>query len=124
MSEESANPKPAIDALVGKEYSFRGRPLKFSMACFFALESAGIPLSQMDAKPIETAAIVFYAASKPKELVWNVIRRGVIAQAAAELADTLSPAEFIEAKSVADAMLSDYLASVATYRGEDDEKNR
>lgn len=124
MTEESANPKPAIDALVGKEYSFRGKPLKFSMACFFALESAGIPLASIEAKPIETAAIVFYTASKPKELVWGVIRRGEVARAAAELADTLSPGEFLEAKAVADAMLNDYLLSVATYRGEDNSKNR
>lgn len=122
--KDRINPPDAVDAVLGKEYTFRGKKIKFSMACFFALEKAGIPISDIDEKPIESAAVVLYVATKPKDTVWSVMQRGVISRAAAEFADTLSPAEFLAGKNVAIEMIGDYLKSVASYSTGDDEKNR
>lgn len=121
--EASENPPQAVDAVLGKEYLFRGKPLKFSMACFFALEKAGIPLSRFDECPITASAVVLYAASAPKEKMWSVLRRGLVVQAAEEFASKLSPAEFLAGKDVVVEMISDYVASVATYASGDGEKN-
>lgn len=121
--EASTNPPQAVDAVLGKEYVFRGKALRFSMACFFALEKAGIPLDKFDESPITASAVVLYAASAPKEKLWSVLRRGLIVQTAEEFASKLSPAEFLSGKDVVVEMISDYVASVATYSSGDAEKN-
>lgn len=58
------NPSAAIDALVGKVYSFQGKEFRATNACLMALARAGIDLADIEKNIFTSAAVGMYVLQK------------------------------------------------------------
>lgn len=113
------NPPQALDALVGREYGFKGRKIRNTNRALIAVESAGIPLVEFNRNLARGAIVAVYAMMHSAEEVDSALaKKNGINAAALAYAETLTPEELGEAAAIFADCANRFFASIATYKAE------
>lgn len=94
----SDNPQPALDALVGKEYEFRGQKIRNTNAAMLALSRMGFRLEDFQAKAHEMMPIVIYAMVRSADYVYDALAKGTFEKEAWMYCAEVSPEESGQAR--------------------------
>lgn len=120
----SENPQPALEAVVGKEYSFRGKTLRNTNAAMLALARLGFRLEDFNTRSLEMAPIVVYAMCIPAGAVYDQLASGEYEKAAWTYYAEVSPEEAGEAVAIFADCLVRFHKSMTQYSSETAGKNR
>ena len=120
----SDNPAPALDAVTGKVYAFRGQQIRNTNAAMLAIYRLGYRLEEIEAKAMEMMPIIVYAMCVPADEVYNQLAAGELEKAAWLYYSEVTPEESGEAMAIFADCMRRFHASMTHYTSEHSEKNR
>lgn len=117
-----ANPQPALDALVGRVYEFKGRTIRNSNMAMLALAKCGVPLEEVQRRPFEALPVAIYAMMQPAGECLQRLALGAEAfrASASEWFDAqVSAEEHGEALAILTECIERFAASLTRYHARD-----
>ena len=119
----SENPQPALDALVGKEYEFRGQKVRNTNAAMLALARLGFRLEDFQTRAHEMLPIVIYSMVRPADHVYDALAKGELEKEAWMYCAEVSPEESGLAMAIFTDCLMRFHKSMTHYASEHSGKN-
>lgn len=114
-----ANPEPAVDALVGRVYEFKGRKIRNSNMALIALTKCGVPLEQFQARVFEAVPIAIYAMTHDVAEVLDLLassEKDFRKEALRAFAEEFSEEESAEATGIVCDCIGRFSRSLTQYR--------
>lgn len=71
-----ANPQPALDALIGRVYTFKGKKIRNSNMAMIALAKCGIPLEDVRTRSFEALPIAIFAMTRDVPETLELLSQG------------------------------------------------
>lgn len=119
----SDNPEPALDAVTGKIYTFRGQKIRNTNAAMLAIYRLGFRLEDIGTKAVEMMPIIVYAMCIPADKVYDQLAAGELEKAAWLYYSEVSPDEAGEAMAIFSDCMSRFHRSMTHYTSESSGKN-
>ncbi|MCD8208208.1 MAG: hypothetical protein LUD72_09760 [Bacteroidales bacterium] len=110
-----ANPESAIDAFIGKAYTWKGYTFHASMRLFVALEASGVTTDALTKSPMTATLVGIYSLVQPQQKVMFGMQSGTLVADAIAFGDQCTPVELDEAQKIVADAIDRYFNTIATY---------
>lgn len=110
------NPQPAVEALCGRTYTFRGKDIKNTNAAMLAVARCGVPLDKLQERMFEALPVAAWAMlSDVKEVAATLGRAETIYPKAVEFCADFTPEEMGELAGIYFDAISRFIGSFTSY---------
>lgn len=110
------NPQPAVEALCGRVYEFKGKEIRNTNAAMLAVARCGVPLDKLQERMLEALPVAAWAMlSDVKEVAATLGKAETIYPRAAEFCAQFSPEEMGTLAGIYFDSISRFIGSFTSY---------